>query len=122
MVQTAAIKKRKHIDANGSPQIFDDPEAARSALRDPYPGEAGQRNKFTGDGYFNIDAGMHKGFSIGDRLNIQLAGELFNVTNTARFDVHSIAAESTDGPQLGSIAANSPNTVAFNSPVVFSFS
>ncbi|HMH14815.1 MAG TPA: carboxypeptidase-like regulatory domain-containing protein [Edaphobacter sp.] len=105
MVQTGPIKMRKHQDSNGSPQAFDDPIAARANMRDPYPGEAGQRNKFIGDGYFDVDLGLHKGFRFGDRYSFNLAGEVFNLTNTARFDVHSIDTGSTDGPQMGVYSA-----------------
>ena len=101
MVQTGPIKMRRHQDENGSPQAFDDPIAARNNMRNPYPGEAGQRNQFYGDGYFDVDMGLHKGIHFGERYMLNLAGEVFNLTNSARFDVHSIDGESTDGPQMG---------------------
>jgi hypothetical protein len=105
MVQTGPIKMRKHQDANGSPQAFDDPIAARANMRNPYPGEPGQRNQFRGDGYFDVDLGLHKGFHFGDRYLLNLAGEVFNLTNSARFDVHSLDTLSTDGPQMGVYSA-----------------
>ena len=101
MVQTGPIKMRKHQDANGSPQAFDDPIAARANMRLPYPGEAGQRNQYRGDGYFDVDMGLHKGFHFGDRYLLNLAGEVFNLTNSARFDVHALDNTSTDGEQMG---------------------
>ena len=105
MVQTGPIKMRKHQDSNGSPQAFDDPIAAQANMRSPYPGEAGQRNQFRGDGYFDVDLGLHKGFHFGDRYLLNLAGEVFNLTNSARFDVHSLDTGSTDGPQMGVYSA-----------------
>jgi hypothetical protein len=101
MVQTAPIKMRKHIDDAGAPQVFDDPTAARNAMRIPYPGEAGQRNKFRADGYFNVDAGLHKMVHINDRMFFHFAWEVFNVSNTARFDAHSIDNASEDGDAMG---------------------
>ncbi len=74
-------------------------------MRSPYPGEAGQRNQFRGDGYFDVDLGLHKGFHFGDRYLLNLAGEVFNLTNTTRFDVHSLDTGSTDGPQMGVYSA-----------------
>lgn len=100
-VQTGPIKMRKHVDSNGSPQIFDDPIAARAAMRDPYPGEAGERNRFLGDGYMNLDSGLHKVVNVTDRYNLELAWEVFNVTNGVRFDSHSLDTGSADGNQLG---------------------
>jgi hypothetical protein len=105
MVQTGPIKMRKHQDSNGSPQAFDDPIAAAANMRSPYPGEAGQRNQYRGDGYFDVDLGLHKGFHFGDRYLLNLAGEVFNLTNSARFDVHSMDTGSTDGPQMGVYSA-----------------
>ncbi|HEX3967655.1 MAG TPA: TonB-dependent receptor, partial [Edaphobacter sp.] len=101
VVQTGPIKMRRHIDANGSPQAFDSPAAASANLRAPYPGEVGNRNNFIGDGYFDIDTGLHKSAHIGDRYNLHFAWEVFNVTNTARFDSHNIESDSTSGSQLG---------------------
>ncbi|HVG26718.1 MAG TPA: carboxypeptidase regulatory-like domain-containing protein [Acidobacteriaceae bacterium] len=101
MVQTGPIKMRKHLDVHGSPQVFDDPLQALANLRTPYPGEIGQRNQFRGDGYFNMDSGVHKTVHVSERVGLQLAWEVFNVTNTPRFDVHSLDSESTDDTQLG---------------------
>jgi hypothetical protein len=35
-----------------------------SPIRLPYPGEAGQRNNFRGDGYFGIDGALSKAWNI----------------------------------------------------------
>ena len=101
-VKTGPIDIQKHRDANGSPQIFGKRAPVTGVnMRDPYPGEAGQRNNFYGDGYFNIDAGLHKVIRLSDRYSFALAGEMFNVTNTNRFDVHLLDTGSADGAQLG---------------------
>ncbi len=100
-VQTGPIKLRKHINQNGSPQAFDDPVAALKNLRDPYPGEAGQRNRFIGDGYFDLDGGLHKELAVSEHTHLNLAWEVFNVTNSVRFDPHQIDTGSTDGTQVG---------------------
>jgi Carboxypeptidase regulatory-like domain len=105
MVQTGPIKMRKHQDENGNPQAFDDPIAARANMRSAYPGEPGQRNKFYGDGYFDIDMGLHKAVHFSERYVLSLAGEVFNLTNSARFDVHQIDGTSTDGSQMGVYSA-----------------
>jgi len=64
-----------------------------------------ERNRFIGDGYFNVDAGLHKLIPIGNGCFLSLAWEVFNVTNSERFDVHAIDAISTDGNQLGVYSA-----------------
>ncbi len=95
-VQTAPVKIHKHLDANGIPQVFADPAAINngfasgSPIRFPYPGEAGQRNNFRGDGFFNIDSGLSKMWKITENQSARLTWEVFNVTNSARFDTSPI--------------------------------
>lgn len=95
-VTTAPVKLHKHIDANGIPQAFADPNAINagfstgSPIRFPYPGEAGQRNNFRGDGFFNIDSGLSKNWKITENQSARLTWEVFNVTNSARFDTSPI--------------------------------
>jgi hypothetical protein len=104
-VQTAPIKMHRHYDANGNPQFFDDTDiqAVNSGvyngtpMRLPYPGEAGQRNLFRGDGYFNIDSGLAKSWKIREYGNLRFAWEVYNVTNAVRFDPAYINAQLTGG-------------------------
>ena len=55
-------------------------------MRLPYPGEAGMRNKFRGDGVFDIDSSLAKSWNLGERARMKFAWEVFNVTNSVRFD------------------------------------
>ena len=94
MVQTGPIKTHKHIDSTGSPQVFEDPDginngvAVGTPLRFPYPGEAGQRNNFRGDGFFGIDTALAKNWNITERQAIRFTWEIFNATNSVRFDTN----------------------------------
>ncbi len=54
--------------------------------RIPYPGEAGNRNNFRRDGYFGADASLTKPFQITERHLVQFAWEVFNVSNSVRFN------------------------------------
>jgi len=102
-VVTGKVKMRRHFDAHGNPQFFDNPAAINSGIatggpvRLPYPGEAGQRNNFRGDGYFNVDSGLSKTWKLGDFGGLKFAWEVYNVTNTVRFDPASIGAGLTGG-------------------------
>jgi hypothetical protein len=105
-VVTAPVKVRKHIDENGAPQVFDNPDAINngvengSPIRLPYPGEAGERNYFRGDGYFDIDSGLSKVFKITESQGLKFAWEVFNVTNSVRFDTNptnSLGVTLTEG-------------------------
>jgi len=102
-VQTAPIKMRKHYDQNHNPQFFDDPDAINngvttgSPIRLPYPGEAGQRNSFRGDGYFDVDSGLAKTWKMHEFAAIHFEWEVYNVTNSVRFDPNSIGGQLTGG-------------------------
>ena len=91
-VQTAPLKLRKHL-VGGLPQIFDNPNAINngiatgSPVRLPYPGEAGQRNTLRGDGYFDIDSSVTKSWNVSEWAKLKFAAEIYNITNSARFDV-----------------------------------
>lgn len=73
-------------------QRFADPSAVFNSFRLAYPGESGTRNPLLGDGYFEWDAGLNKTFMLTERINLQLRWEVFNVTNSVRFDPQSINA------------------------------
>ncbi len=91
-VQTGPISSGGHSsDANGDPNAFKNQAQALANLRAPYPGETGQRNIFRGDGYFSIDSGLSKIFRITERQDLKFSFEVFNVTNSVRFDPASIA-------------------------------
>jgi hypothetical protein len=89
MVQTGPIKTHTHID-NGAPQVFANPTQALQNMRNPYPGEAGQRNNFRGDGTFGVDAALSKSWKMRERSTIRFAWEVFNVSNSVRFDVNPL--------------------------------
>jgi hypothetical protein len=86
MVQTGPVPTHRHVESNGSPQVFANP--SQLAVRLPYPGEAGNRNNFRGDGYFDIDSGLNKTFKLWEAQSLKFAWEVFNVTNSVRFDTN----------------------------------
>ena len=92
-VVTGKVKTHLHSGANGAPQFFDNPAAINSGIstggpiRLSYPGENGQRNNFRGDGVFDLDSGLTKAWGFGDYGKLRFAWEVYNVTNTNKFDV-----------------------------------
>ncbi|MGA9984197.1 MAG: hypothetical protein WBP95_12035, partial [Acidobacteriaceae bacterium] len=110
-VTTAPIKMNRHFDCNGDPQFFASPgdscDTAGSGInggvntgspvRLPYPGEAGERNNFRGDGFFDIDTGLNKSWHIREDGSLKFAWETYNTTNTVRFDPASIGSGLTSG-------------------------
>ncbi len=53
---------------------------AAGALRLPYPGESGERNNFRGQGFFGVDAGLNKTFSITERQSLRFSAFAYNLT------------------------------------------
>ncbi len=91
MIQTGPIATHTHID-HGAAQVFANPSHVVENLRNPFPGEAGQRNNFRGDGYFGVDAGLSKSWKINERTGLRFAWEAFNVSNSVRFDVNPLTS------------------------------
>jgi hypothetical protein len=95
-----------YIDSSGIPNAFQNaqsiqcqcpylPSSGTVTFRDTYPGEAGQRNNFRGPGFFSIDGGLNKSWMFSESRMIRFSWEVFNVTNSVRFDAAN-AVETED--------------------------
>ena len=83
-------------DVDGDPNVFaaTTTSAGRSSLippnspffRFPFPGESGSRNSLRGPGYFGIDMALRKTWGIAERTKLAFSWEVFNITNSVRFD------------------------------------
>ena len=75
----------------GGPYMFADPTAAFNSFALTLPGQTGSRNTLRGDGIFNIDSSISKWFVMpySEKHRIQFRAEVFNVTNSVRFDANS---------------------------------
>jgi hypothetical protein len=81
----------------GSPNVFSDPTAVYRSFRNARPGEVGDRNVLRGQGYISLDMGLYKSFKLPwEGHALQFRWEVFNVTNTQRFDGLTIADLSLD--------------------------
>jgi len=135
MVQTGPIKTGVFNNSNGVADVFADPAAVaggiftnQTPLRFPFPGEAGSRNNFRGPGYFGIDASLTKSWKIREGMVLKFAWEVFNVTNSVRYDVRTNAGGtgpldngSADGPSLGAFSSTltSPRVQQFSLRLTF---
>jgi hypothetical protein len=117
------------FDSAGNPTVFKDPQntiscacsagtAGNTTFRATYPGEAGQRNNFRGPGFFGVDAGLSKMWNISEQKSIRFAWEVFNVTNSVRFD----AAGSLIGQALVSITGFGKFNSTLTTPRVMQYS
>ena len=73
-------------DSNNDPNMFRNPTQAISSFRNPFPGESGTRNELRGPGFFGIDMGLGKSWKLTEQQYLQVRWEVFNVTNSVRFD------------------------------------
>jgi len=85
-----------HNGPDGQPNVFSDPTAVYQSFRPARPGEVGDRNVLRGQGYISLDMGLYKSFRIKEGHDLQFRWEVFNVTNTQRFEGLTIADLSLD--------------------------
>jgi hypothetical protein len=122
-VQTGTVKLHKHLGPDGLPQAFDNPDAITNGAfgghpsRLAYAGEAGQRNNYRGDGYFDIDSSLRKTWALYHEHSLSFAWDVFNVTNSARFDTNTLDTGITDAGAMGEYF-----TRTLNLPRVMQFS
>lgn len=86
------------------------------SLRNPLPGEPGDRNVFRLAGYVNLDMGLTKAFNLpwNENHRLQLRLEAFNVTNTQRMNAPNTGSRTGWGIDLD------PSTVELDSiPINF---
>jgi hypothetical protein len=93
-VKTGAFNINSGPNA-GNVSIFANGTDAINAFRAPFPGEGGARNQIRGPGYFGIDMGLAKRWKMpySERHSLQLRWEVFNITNSKRFDAQSVQPE-----------------------------
>jgi Carboxypeptidase regulatory-like domain len=85
----------------GSPNVFSNGHDAINSFTNPFPGESGSRNSIRGDGYFGLDFGLSKRWTMpwNDGQSLQFRWEVFNATNAVRFNI-----------QTGSLALDNSST------------
>jgi hypothetical protein len=93
--------------------VFKTGADAQTQFTEPFPGQAGERNNFRGDGYFSTDLGLSKRWIMpwgAERHSLQFRWEVFNVTNSVRFDVQSLQqAIDSSGASFGQYTRLSTN-------------
>ena len=84
---------------NTAPNVFANGPAAINSFDYTFPGQTGARNQLRGPGFFGIDLGLAKRWKMpwSEGQSLQFRWEVFNVTNSVRFDVQSAAATNPNG-------------------------
>ncbi|HEV3483336.1 MAG TPA: carboxypeptidase-like regulatory domain-containing protein [Candidatus Acidoferrales bacterium] len=93
VVPTGPLPETGSFLVNGLPNAFKDGPAAANDFRLPFPGEAGPRNALRGPGLFDIDAGLLKTWSLTESKKLIFGWQVYNVTNTPKFDVGSMSTQ-----------------------------
>ena len=88
-----------HIDSGveaGNVNLFPKPATAESSFNPALPGQVGVRNFVRGDGFFGLDLGLSKRWKMpwSENHSLALRWEVFNVTNSTRFDFNGLNAGS----------------------------
>jgi hypothetical protein len=101
----------------GGVNLFQDPAAAIKAFDYSFPGQVGGRNIVRGDGNFNIDFGLGKTFTMpySEKHTMQFRWEVFNATNSVRFDPFATSAD------LGNLGSFGKYTDTLTLPRVMQF-
>jgi hypothetical protein len=108
---------RPTAGGQSGPNLFKDPSVAIRSFANTLPGEIGGRNILRGDGIFNIDTGVSKWFRMpyAEGHTLQFRWEVFNLTNSVRFDPQQITLD------LGNASAFGRYTGTFVPPRVMQF-
>ncbi len=96
----------------------DTPTTAANKLRFVYPGEAGQRNNFRADGYFDMDGGLGKNIRTIESQNLRIEVQAFNVLNTVRFNALTTNYSSGSFGKYNSLLVN-PRQLQFSAKYTF---
>jgi hypothetical protein len=97
-IKTGNFRAKKVYSSSNVPNVFGATLASQITgsitsggplERLPYPGEAGERNNFRRDGYFGADASLTKPFKITESQVLNFSWEVFNLSNSVRFNAVS---------------------------------
>jgi hypothetical protein len=88
MPTVSHVKTGAYHQPDGNVNLFPDPTAAQNLFNPALPGEVGVRNFVRGDGYFGLDMGLSKRWKMPwkEQHTLAFRWEVFNVTNSTRFD------------------------------------
>ncbi|HZP61994.1 MAG TPA: TonB-dependent receptor [Terriglobales bacterium] len=102
---------------NGIPNVFKNPAVASKAFDYAFPGQSGVRNPVRGDGFLEVDMNLAKNWNIPktEHQTLQFRWSVFNVTNSARFDVYSMQDEWDSASTFGNYTRtlNNPRVMEF---------
>lgn len=102
-----------YIKSLGNPYIFANPATAITDFRPEWPGESGVRNNVIGAGLFNLDTGVSKDFSIGEKAKAEFSWQAFNVTNSVSYNVRTAQPSLSSDPSTFGLYTSTLTTPRF---------
>jgi hypothetical protein len=112
---TGGVSRNATGISGGGPNAWSTPAAAFAAYSETMAGQSGSRNTLRGDGFFNIDTGVYKNFTMpfNEKHKLQFRWESYNVTNSVRFDVP--ASNTLSGSSFGKLTTQlgAPRSMQF---------
>jgi hypothetical protein len=93
------------VSGTGGPNLWANPTAALNSFEETLAGQTGSRDAMRGSGFFNIDSGLYKNFSMpwSEKQKLQFRWESYNVTNSVRFDPASASLSLTSTANFGKL-------------------
>ncbi|MBZ5724793.1 MAG: carboxypeptidase regulatory-like domain-containing protein [Acidobacteriia bacterium] len=113
--QTVSAHNAPGLNGVGGPNLWTDPASALAGFSETMAGQTGSRNSLRGEGFFNIDTGLYKNFTLAEGKRLQIRWESFNVSNTVRFDPASANLSLTSSGNFGKLTGQlgSPRQMQF---------
>lgn len=110
-------KNAPAVSGSGGPNLWSDPKADIGAFGFTLAGQYGTRNTIRGDGFFDIDTGLYKRFTMpfSEKHTLQIRWETFNLTNSVRLDPGSANLSLTAASNWGKLTRQlgSPRQMQF---------
>jgi hypothetical protein len=95
------------VSGPGGPNLWSSPAAALAAFQvtGTFAGQTGSRDALRGDGFFNIDSGLYKNFTMpwSEKQHLQFRWESYNLTNSVKFDPASANLSLTSTAKFGQL-------------------
>jgi hypothetical protein len=103
--QVVSSHNAQAVSGSAAPNLWNDPKTALAGFQETMAGQTGSRNSLRGDGFFDIDSGVYKNFTMpwSEKQHLQFRWEAYNVTNTVRFDPTSANLSLTSTAKFGQL-------------------
>ncbi len=100
-----------NFGGNTYPNVFKTGNAAANCFGYAYPGQSGLRNNVLGPGFFGVDLGLAKRWKMpwSEGQSLQFRWEVFNVTNSVRFNIQSANGYLATGTMYNGNSSNFGN-------------